>query len=295
MAQRTHTCSHQGSTPCPVCHATPAPTGYGSSVTIGFTAPPTVPPEPAEVTRIVEKARKQVDAALAIHATDTAPHVQHDYLSLGARIEHTALSPTAQHGDITQLCQEAAAHRFAAVCVNPIWVATASQLLNDTDVAVATVVGFPLGANRPVIKAAEARAAVQDGATEVDMVADIAAIAANDLPRLYRDIRTVVEAVAPVPVKVILEIGHLTAPQIATASIVAQRAGAAYVKTSTGFGPGGATVDGIAIMRAAVGPHMGIKASGGIRDRETAERLVAAGADRIGTSASLAIAATPID
>ena len=265
--------------------------GYGSSVTIGFTAPPTVPPQEAEVARVVEMARKQVDTALGTSTPVATPAVAHNYMSLGARIEHTALSPTAQQSDITQLCQEAAANRFAAVCVNPLWVAHAAGHLTDTDVAVATVVGFPLGANLPEVKAAEAQAAVRDGATELDMVADIAAITGNDLHRLHHDIRTVVEAVTPTPVKVILETGHLTPQQIATASLIAQRAGAAYVKTSTGFGPGGATPTDIAIMRAAVGPHMGIKASGGIRDRDTAERLITAGADRLGTSASLTITA----
>lgn len=214
---------------------------------------------------------------------------------LAGLIDHTLLKPDATPAEIDQLCAEAREHHFATVCVNPIWVRRAASHLRGSGVGVAAVVGFPLGANLPEIKAAESRRALRDGAREIDMVINIGALKAGDRDWVQRDIRGVVEACHEVGAacKVILETALLTDEEKVIASRLAQRAKADYVKTSTGFGGGGATVFDVALMREAVGPAMGVKASGGVRTAEDVEALVAAGATRIGASAGVAIVGGP--
>ena len=211
---------------------------------------------------------------------------------LAAFIDHTLLKPEATRRDIETLCREAAESRFAAVCVNPMWVALCREMLAESDVKVATVVGFPLGANEPESKAAEAARAMEQGADELDMVAAIGSMKSADWRHVARDIEAVVCAVPGRLVKVIIESALLAPAEIVTACSVARDAGAHYVKTSTGFHPaGGATAEAVALMRMAVGDALGVKASGGIRDCDTAFRMIAAGATRIGTSSGVAMAA----
>lgn len=206
-------------------------------------------------------------------------------------IDHTLLKAEATRDDIQKLCAEARELGFAAVCVNPVWVPLSHGALAGSSVRVATVVGFPLGANEPETKAAEARLAVIEGANELDMVAALGHIRAGDWVHVSRDIAAVVEAAPGHVVKVILETAILDAAQIARAAEIACDAGAAFVKTSTGFhAAGGATVEAVAIMRRAVGEAVGVKAAGGIRDCETALRMLAAGATRIGTSSGVRLA-----
>lgn len=205
-------------------------------------------------------------------------------------IDHTLLKPEATLDQVTQLCAEAAKYRFVSVCINPFWVPVCKRLLTGHPVKVCTVIGFPLGANSSETKASEARRAVMDGADEVDMVINVGALKSRLHETVERDIRGVVESVHEgVIVKVILETALLTDPEKIRGCEVSKKAGADFVKTSTGFGPGGATAADIALMRRVVGPDMGVKASGGIRDRETAVLMVQSGATRIGASASVAI------
>lgn len=207
-------------------------------------------------------------------------------------IDHTLLKPDATRALIERLCAEAAGYRFKSVCVNPVWVALCADLLADApDTLVCTVIGFPLGATPPEVKAFEAQRAIADGAEEVDMVMNIGALKSGDRDLVERDIRAVVEVAhaRDARCKVILETGLLTPDEIVTASRIAQAAGADFVKTSTGFGPGGATVTDIELMRQTVGPKMGVKASGGVRTYEDVQALVAAGATRIGASAGVRI------
>lgn len=213
----------------------------------------------------------------------------------GARItdliDHTLLKAEATRGDIERLCAEAMEHRFAAVCVNPAWVATCRELLAGSAVKVATVVGFPLGANDPETKAFEAALAVRQGAEELDMVAAVGHIKGGEWEHVARDIEGVVRAGSGRLVKVIIESALLTPPEIVKVSVIAREAGAGYVKTSTGFhAAGGATVEAVALMHLTVGDAMGVKASGGVRDCASALRMVAAGATRIGTSSGVRIA-----
>ncbi len=210
---------------------------------------------------------------------------------LGHYIDHTLLKPEALPQEIDKLCMEAIQHRFAAVCVNPIYVERAVKNLEGSGIPVAAVVGFPLGAVSAAIKAAETREVIIKGAREVDMVINIGALKAGDFKTIHDEIQSVVEAAAGYPVKVILETAMLDTDQKIAGCVLAKSAGAAFVKTSTGFGPGGATVDDVALMRRIVGPEMGVKASGGIRDEKTAQDMVSAGATRIGASASVAIVA----
>ena len=211
--------------------------------------------------------------------------------TLAGRIDHTLLKADATLSAIETLCQEADDHKFASVCVNTRWVPTAAERLAGTGVMVCTVVGFPLGAMTRLAKAEEARIAVAEGADEVDMVLDIGGLRSGDLAAVYDDILGVVTAARPAPVKVILETSMLDDDQKAIACLIAARTGAAYVKTSTGFGGGGANAHDIALMRAMVGDSLGVKASGSVRTREDARTMLKAGADRIGTSSSVAIIA----
>ena len=209
--------------------------------------------------------------------------------TLAGRIDHTLLKADATLSAIETLCQEADDHKFASVCVNTRWVPTAAERLAGTGVMVCTVVGFPLGAMTRLAKAEEARIAVAEGADEVDMVLDIGGLRSGDLAAVYDDILGVVTAARPAPVKVILETSMLDDDQKAIACLIAARTGAAYVKTSTGFGGGGANAHDIALMRAMVGDSLGVKASGSVRTREDARAMLKAGADRIGASSSVAI------
>jgi deoxyribose-phosphate aldolase len=212
-------------------------------------------------------------------------------------IDHTLLKADANALEIEKLCKEAATSGFATVCVNSVWLSKCSELLRGSKTRAITVVGFPLGASTSATKAFEAAEAVRNGASEIDMVLAIGLLKSGDLTAVENDIRTVVEAVRGTPVKVILETALLNEQQKVTACQLAQRAGAAFVKTSTGFASGsgatGATVEDIRLMRATVGPTLGVKASGGIRTREDALRLIEAGATRLGTSAGLTLIAEP--
>ncbi|WP_126427753.1 deoxyribose-phosphate aldolase [Brevibacillus marinus] len=210
-------------------------------------------------------------------------------MQLNRYIDHTLLKPDATAAMIDRLCAEAKQHQFAAVCVNPTWVRRAAQLLAGTGVKVCTVIGFPLGATTPAAKAAETRDAVAGGAAEVDMVLNIGALKSGELELVRQDIAAVVEAAGGALVKVILETGLLSGAEKVTACKLSVAAGAHFVKTSTGFGPGGATLEDVALLRQTVGPAIGVKASGGVRDRATAVAMIEAGATRIGSSAGVAL------
>src|ERR1043166_1805440 len=208
-------------------------------------------------------------------------------------IDHTLLKPEATSDKIVNLCSEAREHGFASVCVNPFWVAVAVQELVGSAVKTCTVAGFPLGANTTAAKIFEAGKALRSGAQEIDMVINIGALLSGDFPAVLADIRGVVEEShgAGAIVKVILETCLLTNEQKVTACKLAVEAGADFVKTSTGFSAGGATVEDIALMRKTVGPAVGVKASGGVRSYADVMKMVEAGATRIGTSSGVAIVA----
>jgi deoxyribose-phosphate aldolase len=201
-------------------------------------------------------------------------------VELARMIDHTLLRPDATHDDIVALCDEARHHHFASVCVNGHWVPLCAARLSGSDVMVCTVVGFPLGAA---------------SAAEVDMVLNVGALKSRDYQTVFDDIAGVVDASAPAKVKVILETSALERDEKVIACCLAKAAGAAFVKTSTGFGKGGATADDVALMRAVVGPELGVKASGGVRTAADAATMIAAGADRLGTSAGVAIVAGGLD
>jgi deoxyribose-phosphate aldolase len=248
------------------------------------------------------------DAVRALSGTDYAEHVR-PVVSAGAdrigstlgvtpadqalshMIDHTLLKPDATRDEIAQLCYEARKHGFASVCVNPSNVKLCADLLKGTDVLVCTVVGFPLGATSTESKVFEAQKAVRDGATEVDMVINVGALKSRDYERVEQDIASVARAChgSGAILKVIIEAALLSDEEKVAASQLAKIAGADFVKTSTGFGPGGATTEDVALMRRVVGPKMGVKAAGGIRTYEDAQRMIAAGASRIGASASVKI------
>lgn len=212
--------------------------------------------------------------------------------SISRMIDHTILKADAKKEDIQKLAEEAKIHGFASVCVNPTWVAVAHEVLKDTpEVKVCTVIGFPLGASTPEVKAFEVTNAITNGAGEVDMVINIGALKGKDDALVKRDIAAVVEAArGKALTKVIIETCLLTDEEKVRACKLAVEAGADYVKTSTGFSTGGATKEDIALMRATVGPDIGVKASGGVRSAEDAQVMIAAGATRIGTSGGVAIA-----
>jgi deoxyribose-phosphate aldolase len=212
-------------------------------------------------------------------------------LDLAGYIDHTLLKPDATAAEIDELADEAREYEFASVCVNPTWVRRAAVRLQGSDAKVASVIGFPLGATTPEIKAMETRRALRDGAREVDMVINVGALKSGDTELVRRDIEKVVDAAheGGAIVKVILETSLLTDEEKVIASALAKRAKADYVKTSTGFTGSGATVYDVALMRETVGPDMGIKASGGVRTAEDVEDMIAAGATRIGASAGVQI------
>ncbi len=235
-----------------------------------------------------DRLRGVIDAGanrIGVHASGGASR------DVAAMIDHTLLRPDATRQDIEQLCHEAVENRFATVCINPAWVRLAAPLLRPHGVGVCTVVGFPLGATTPDVKQYETRRTIFDGATEVDMVINVGALKSGDLRLVERDIAAVAEACQPCGVtsKVIIEAALLTDDEKVAACTLAKAAGADFVKTSTGFAKGGATVADVALMRRIVGPEMGVKAAGGVRDYEGLKAMVAAGASRVGASAGVRI------
>lgn len=225
----------------------------------------------------------RVGAPLGIAAKGNVP------ADMARLIDHTLLKPEATREEVVQLCTEAKQHHFASVCVNTTWVPLCKALLAGTDVIVCSVVGFPLGAMTPAAKAYEAREAVRQGAREIDMVINIGALKSKDYETVFEDICRVVKASAPAGVKVILETSALSHEEKIIGCAMSKLAGAAFVKTSTGFGKGGATVEDVQLMRSIVGSELGVKASGGVRTPEDALRMAQAGANRIGASASVGI------
>jgi deoxyribose-phosphate aldolase len=206
-------------------------------------------------------------------------------------IDHTLLKPEATRAQIVALCAEAREHGFATVCVNPTWVRLCAELLRGFETRVCAVVGFPLGATTPEVKAYEAARCLEDGAAELDMVMNVGALKSGDHGHVERDVAGVVAAGrrGGAIVKVIIEAALLSDDEKVKACVVARAACADFVKTSTGFGPGGATVADIALMRRVVGPEMGVKAAGGVRDLKSAQAMIEAGADRIGASVGVRI------
>jgi deoxyribose-phosphate aldolase len=232
----------------------------------------------------------QVVSAGAERLTSSLGGIPYD-LNVAPMIDHTLLKPDATPDQIAQLCFEARKYGFASVCINPGHVALSSSLLQGTDVKVCTVIGFPLGASAPEVKAFETETALRDGATEIDMVINIGALKGKDHTLVAQDIAGVVRIAhaANVLVKVIIETALLNEEEKITACLLAKEAGADYVKTSTGFSGGGATVEDIRLMRSVVGADMGVKASGGVKDYEDARDMMQAGATRIGASAGIKI------
>lgn len=222
---------------------------------------------------------------LGLHATGGATG------QVASMIDHTLLRPDASRDEIEALCREAAEHEFATVCVNPAWVALCARLVKGSRVAVCSVVGFPLGASTPDTKQYETRRALLDGAGEIDMVMNIGALKSGEARFAERDMEGVatLSREAGALSKVIIEAALLTDDEKVTACTLAKAAGADFVKTSTGFGPGGATAADVALMRRVVGPDMGVKAAGGVGDLQALETMVAAGASRIGASAGVRI------
>lgn len=205
-------------------------------------------------------------------------------------IDHTILNADATKADIQRVCEEAKEYNFKTVCIQPYWVKYAKEILGDSKVGVTTVIGFPLGANTTEIKVAEAKLAVAEGASDVDMVINIGALKSEDYDTVLKDIQAVVDAVTgQAIVKVILETSLLTKSEKIRASELAKQAGADFVKTSTGFSTGGATLDDVQLMCATVGPDMGVKASGGVRTFEDAKAMIEVGATRIGASSGISI------
>ena len=208
-------------------------------------------------------------------------------MELAKYIDHTLLKPESTREDILRVCEEAKHYNTASVCVNPYWIGFVAEQLKGTDIKPCCVIGFPLGATLPEVKAFETSAAIRDGAKEVDMVINVGALRGAEFDTVYEDIKAVVNAAAgKALVKVIIETCLLTDEQKVVACKLAKQAGADFVKTSTGFSTGGATVEDVALMRKTVGPDMGVKASGGVRTKADAEAMIEAGATRIGASSS---------
>ncbi len=222
---------------------------------------------------------------VGVHASGGAP------AGVASMIDHTLLKPDATRADIEVLCREASQFKFATVCINPTWVALAVRLLSGSGVGVCSVVGFPLGATTSDVKGYETQRAIFDGAREIDMVINVGALKSGDLRNVERDIEAVVGPCRACGAlsKVIIEAALLTDDEKVTACTLAKAAGADYVKTSTGFGPGGATAADVALMRRIVGADMGVKAAGGVRDLEGMQAMIAAGASRVGASAGVKI------
>lgn len=237
----------------------------------------------ADVERVVDAGASRIGIVLGETAT------AHDWASL---IDHTLLKPEATETDIKKLCNEAIQFGFASVCVNPSWVKKAAEFLSGSNVPVCTVIGFPLGATLPDVKAYEARRAIFNGAREVDMVINIGALKTGDDCTVEADIRAVAEAAHEngILLKVIIETALLTDDEKIRACLASKNAGADFVKTSTGFSKGGATVEDVSLMRRTVGSALGVKASGGVKGIEDARAMFEAGATRIGASVGVKIA-----
>jgi deoxyribose-phosphate aldolase len=238
----------------------------------------------------------KVVSAGAHRITSTLGGIPKD-LGVAPMIDHTLLKPDATADQIAQLCFEARKYQFASVCVNPSNVKLCADLLKSTDVKVCTVIGFPLGASSPSVKGFETKTALDDGATEIDMVINIGALKARDLKLVAKDIHTVVQTAHArnIIVKVIIETTLLTEEEKIIACLTSKEAGADFVKTSTGFAGGGATVEDVALMRSVVGSDMGVKASGGVRNYQDVQDMKAAGATRIGASAGIKIVQGEMD
>jgi deoxyribose-phosphate aldolase len=235
---------------------------------------------------------RHVEGVLAAGATRLGLHADGGGAGeVAALIDHTLLKPDATASEIEKLCREAAEFHFATVCVNPTWVAACARLLRGTGVGVCSVVGFPLGATTPDVKQYETRRAIFDGASEIDMVLNIGALKTGDLRLVEQDIEAVTMPCrqSGVVSKVIIEAALLSDEEKVTASTLTKAAGADFVKTSTGFGPGGATIADVMLMRRVVGDTLGVKAAGGVRDLEQMKAMVAAGASRVGASAGVRI------
>jgi deoxyribose-phosphate aldolase len=235
-----------------------------------------------------DRLRGVIDAGasrVGVHAAGGAP------AGVASMIDHTLLKPDATRHDIEELCREAAQFRFATVCVNPTWVTVAAKHLAGSGVKVCSVIGFPLGATTPDVKGYETRRAIFDGAREIDMVINVGALKSGDLRSVERDIEAVTTPCRDCGVlsKVIIEAAYLTDDEKITACTLAKAAAADFVKTSTGFGPGGATAADVALMRRIVGSEMGVKAAGGVRDLDGLKAMIAAGASRVGASAGVKI------
>jgi deoxyribose-phosphate aldolase len=227
-----------------------------------------------------------------LRALPVAPHplIIPKGAALAGWLDHTLLKPDATTEQVKKLCAEARQYHFATVCVNPAYIPLAAELLSDSGVGVCSVVGFPLGATFPEMKADETRQVIQAGATEIDTVINIGALKSADFSLALRDVQAVVEAAASkAHVKVILEMCFLDQREKIIGCLLCKEAGADFVKTSTGFGPGGATLDDVALMRSLVGTNMGVKAAGGIRTLQDAQRMILAGANRLGASAGISI------
>jgi deoxyribose-phosphate aldolase len=249
----------------------------------------TVPPLDAVRGTWGDQTRLKTITALGVARVGTDGTVPESAGELARFIDHTLLKPTATRAQIAKVCEEAREHGFASVCVNSTWIGLAARLLEGSRTMPICVVGFPLGAMSTKAKALETREAIADGAQEIDMVIDIGALKGGEHSRVYDDIRAVVVAAQGRPVKVILETAMLEREEKIVGCTLSKAAGAAFVKTATGFGGGGATVEDVALMRAVVGPEIGVKASGGVRSAQDVQNMVAAGATRVGASASVAI------
>jgi len=235
---------------------------------------------PEDVRTIIDQGASRIGAQVGTQLTAQ---------DIATFIDHTLLKPNAKEEEITQLCNEAREFGFAAICINPSYVPLAASLLANTPVKICTVVGFPLGSMTTEAKAFETRDAVAKGADEIDVVINVGKLKSGDYQYVVEDIKGVVKAAQHRIVKVIIEAAMLTDDEKVAACILAKAGGAQFVKTSTGFGPGGATAHDVALMRRTVGAEMGVKAAGGIRDLATAAEMVKAGATRIGASASIQI------
>ncbi|MBN1642641.1 MAG: deoxyribose-phosphate aldolase [Anaerolineae bacterium] len=238
-------------------------------------------------TRVEHKIAEVLAEPIAVPPVTAVPSAA----QIASMIDHTLLKADATEAQVTQLCQEARAYGFGAVCVNAAYVGLCRELLADTEVEIAAVAGFPLGATLPEVKTYEAQRAIAAGATEIDMVLAIGALKDRRYGAVLRDVETVAQACHALGavLKVIIEAAMLTDEEKVAACVLSQLAGADFCKTSTGFGPGGATLEDVALMRRTIGPELGLKAAGGIRTYADAIAMIAAGATRIGASAGVTI------
>jgi len=241
--------------------------------------------------RIPEERLASISKAIHERMARSSQHIKEpDNIDIPSMIDHTLLNPKGTMDDIKRLCDEAVRYQFFSVCVNPFYISRCKELLHETRIKVCTVVGFPLGANMPDVKAFEAQHAESMGADEIDMVINIGALKERDLLLISEEIAGVVNATRKRTItKVILENAYLTLEEKIFGCLTAMKAGADFVKTSTGFAPSGATIKDVALMRYIVGEKLGVKAAGGIRDRKSVIRMIKAGANRIGTSSSVKI------